>query len=204
MEITINELANWAIVISYSGLFIFAIFVFIYTGIKTKVNKNKFKLGLKNKIDNGFVITIDDFMRMLRISNINIQTANNVISELIFDNQDLEKEKIYQGFIKQIEKVEPFGNLPKELNLIIQRLIEVIETTDSKSDRYLLIPLQQALERSKVIEDKQRKSKNMNLFVFLMGLFSFVISFGGLYISAKSPTKEEISKIVIDAVAKSK
>ncbi|MGU2821161.1 hypothetical protein ACVYAP_13920, partial [Acinetobacter baumannii] len=58
------------------------------------------------------------------------------------------------------------------------------------------IPIRNALEKADQIETEQKRTKKINFMLTVVGLISFALSIGGLYVSLKSPSKEDIASIM--------
>lgn len=204
MEFSIEVFANWAIAISYPVLVIFAFTIFGIDKFKKRKNCLYFKQIIERKIGKNLSINSEDCSRILRASGLSTQQAIQLIYEMMYASDDESKFKGYTEVLISLEKLEPFGNLPTDLKQVIHRLVQITENTGSDSDKYLLIPLQKALENSKIVEEKQNRSKVMNNFVICMGVGSLVISIASYYISTKSPSKAEMVEIVEQGIKNSK
>lgn len=190
--VSINDIANWIIIIGYSSITIFAFVMAFITKGESKKKKSFFKASVLNKHKNNINIDADEFMRMIESSKIGKATAEQVLSDLLLEASTLEDHNYYSQLARRLEKIEPFGALSKDMRVILERLYLLTEQSNSESDKHLLIPVRNALEKADEIENEQKRTKKINLMLTVVGLVSFALSIGGLYVSLKSPSKEDI------------
>lgn len=204
MDTSIHVISSWVITISYPLLIIFAFTIFGIDKFKIRKNRLYFKKIIERKVDKNISMDQEDCSRVLRVSGISTQQAIQLIYELMSNSSDENKFQSYMEILKSLEKLEPFGNLPNDLKQVIHRLVDITEQTGSASDKHLLVPLQKALENSKLTEEKQNRSRVVNNVVIWIGACSLVISMASYYISLQSPSKDEMITIVEQAIKKSK
>lgn len=190
--ISINDIANWIIIIGYSSIIIFAFVMAFVTKGESKKKKAFFKASILTKHANNINIDADEFMRMIESSKIGKATAEQVLSDLLLEASTPEDHNYYSQLARRLEKIEPFGTLPKDMRVILERLYLLTEQSNSESDKHLLIPVRNALEKADELENEQKRTKKINLMLTVVGLVSFALSIGGLYVSLKSPSKEDI------------
>ena len=200
MNYSLDVWANWIVVIAYPVLIVFSMVIFVLDKRKAKKNRLRFREFIESQINENIEISSENCMRMLRVSNLNPRQGIAEIADLMGDYKDKNKVVMYLDVIKKLEKIVPFGNLPNELNQIVNRLVEITEESGTASDKHLLIPLQQALDNSKVIERNQNRNRAKNRFIFILTMLGFMASIVSLYISAKSPSKEEMTQIIQEAI----
>ncbi|EXD55170.1 hypothetical protein [Acinetobacter baumannii] len=194
--ITINDIANWTIIFGYSSITIIAfIMTFVGKG-ESKKKRAFFKESILNKHKNNINIDADEFMRMIESSKIGKLTAEQVLSELLLEASTPEDHNYYSQLVRKLENIEPFGTLSKDMRTILERLYLITENSSSESDKHLLIPIRNALEKADQIETEQKRTKKINFMLTVVGLISFALSIGGLYVSLKSPSKEDIASIM--------
>lgn len=162
-------------------------------------NKKKrilFMNSITNKRTNDIQIDADEFIRMVEVSNIGKKTAEGILSELLLTASTIEDHNYYSMLVRRLEKVEPFGNLSKDMRVILERLYVLAENSGNESDRHLLIPIRNSIERADIVESEQKRTKKINFMLTIVGLISFAVSVGGLYVSIKSPSKEDIATLI--------
>lgn len=194
--VPINEIANWTIILGYSSIAFFAFYMAFHNKEDNKKKRILFMNSITNKRTNDIQIDADEFIRMVEVSNIGKKTAEGILSELLLTASTIEDHNYYSMLVRRLEKVEPFGNLSKDMRVILERLYVLAENSGNESDRHLLIPIRNSIERADIVESEQKRTKKINFMLTIVGLISFAVSVGGLYVSIKSPSKEDIATLI--------
>ncbi|GAM29761.1 MULTISPECIES: hypothetical protein [Acinetobacter calcoaceticus/baumannii complex] len=194
--ISINDIANWTIIVGYSSLIIFAFYMAFTSKGESKRKKVLFKESILNKHKNKINIDADEFMRMIEFSKIGKSTAEEILSELLLEASTSEDHNYYSQLVRKLEKIEPFGTLSKDMRIILERLSVLTENSSSVSDTHLLIPVRNALEKADQIQSEQKRMRKINVILTVVGLISSAVSIVGLYVSLKSPSKEDMAIVM--------
>ncbi|MFP5083487.1 hypothetical protein [Acinetobacter pittii] len=194
--ISINDIANWTIIVGYSSLLIFAFYMAFTSKGESKRKKVLFKESILNKHKNKINIDADEFMRMIEFSKIGKLTAEEILSELLLEASTSEDHNYYSQLVRKLEKIEPFGTLSKDMRIILERLSVLTENSSSVSDAHLLIPVRNALEKADQIQSEQKRIRKINVILTVVGLISSAVSIVGLYVSLKSPSKEDMAIVM--------
>lgn len=194
--VSINDIANWTIIVGYSSIAFFAIYMALHTKEDTKKKRTLFMNSIINKRINNIEIDADEFIRMVEASTIGKKVAQDILSELLLTASTIEDHNYYSMLVRKLEKVEPFGNLSKDMRVILERLNVLAENSGNESDKHLLIPIRNSIERADIVENEQKRTKKINFMLTIVGLISFAVSVGGLYVSIKSPSKEDIATLI--------
>lgn len=136
--VSINDIANWTIIVGYSSIAIFAFYMALNTKEDTKKKRTLFMNSIINKRINNIEIDADEFIRMVEASNIGKKAAEDILSELLLTASTIEDHNYYSMLVRRLEKVEPFGNLSKDMRVILERLYILAENSGNESDRHLL------------------------------------------------------------------
>lgn len=194
--ININDIANWTIIIGYSSITIFAVIMTFVSKGESKKKRAFFKESILTKHKNNIEIDADEFMRMIESSKIGKLTAEDVLSELLLAASTPEDHRYYSELVQKVETIEPFDVFSKDIRVVLKRLNTLTKNCESESDKLLLIPIRNALEKADEIKNEQKRTKKINTMLTIVGLISFALSIGGLYVSLKSPSKEDIASII--------
>ncbi|WP_151828587.1 hypothetical protein, partial [Acinetobacter nosocomialis] len=194
--ISINDIANWTIIVGYSSLIIFAFYMAFTSKGESKRKTVLFKESILNKHKNKINIDADEFMRMIEFSKIGKSTAEEILSELLLEASTSEDHNYYSQLVRKLEKIEPFGTLSKDMRIILERLSVLTENSSSVSDTHLLIPVRNALEKADQIQSEQKRMRKINVILTVVGLISSAVSIVGLYVSLKSPSKEDMAIVM--------
>ncbi|WP_151776542.1 hypothetical protein, partial [Acinetobacter nosocomialis] len=129
-------------------------------------------------------------------SKIGKSTAEEILSELLLEASTSEDHNYYSQLVRKLEKIEPFGTLSKDMRIILERLSVLTENSSSVSDTHLLIPVRNALEKADQIQSEQKRMRKINVILTVVGLISSAVSIVGLYVSLKSPSKEDMAIVM--------
>jgi hypothetical protein len=163
-------------------------------------NLEKFSKSIILKLEANIPLSVRDVNAIARGSKITRDSALKCVSNLLRDTTEPALFAKLSELYGDLEKTEPFEDLPPEVKPSLTRIQELIESSNQRSDVLLLSPIQRALgayvEQKTEFESSKRLSKWLNL----LTIIGFVVGLWGFYFSWKSPDLKDIETVVTKAV----
>lgn len=94
----------------------------------------------------------------------------------------------------EIEKEEPFDELPDEVKPSLSRLSKLIEKSNDSADKHILLPVTTALTKYVELKVEQEKAKKQTNRAYVITIISFVVGAISFYFTLKSPSEADIKK----------
>ena len=197
----LNKVLNIIFIIVYIGG------VLLFAALMTKVALDKrrgraeLKASILAKLMASITLSAKDVNTMARGVGLARASVSKCLSQLLLETNDQLAFESLKKLAADLEKTEPFEDLPPEVKPSLVRLQELIEASSQKSDVHLLSPIQRALgsyvEQKAELESSKRVGKWMNL----ISIIGFIVGLWGFYFAWKSPDAKEIEAVFRKVIA---
>ena len=197
----LNKVLNIIFIIVYIG----GVALFVVLMAKVTIDKRRGRTELKAsilaKLKASIAISAKDVNTMARGAGIARTSVSQVLSQLLREANEQQAFASLQKLAADLEKTEPFEDLPPEVKPSLVRLQELIDVSSQKSDIHLLSPIQRALgsyvEQKAELESSKRVGKWMNL----ISIIGFIVGLWGFYFAWKSPDAKEMEAVFRKVIA---
>lgn len=197
----LNKVLNIIFIIVYIG----GVALFVVLMAKVTIDKRRGRTELKAsilaKLKASIAISAKDVNTMARGAGIARTSVSQVLSQLLLEANEQQAFASLQKLAADLEKTEPFEDLPPEVKPSLVRLQELIDVSSQKSDIHLLSPIQRALgsyvEQKAELESSKRVGKWMNL----ISIIGFIVGLWGFYFAWKSPDAKEMEAVFRKVIA---
>lgn len=198
---------DFGIILNYffSILYVGGMSTFIVLMAKLYFDKRKarreLKLNLLEKFKASIYLSINDVINMAKGADLARSSVGKCLNQLLSDTNDPNTFKEIQRLTAELEKEEPFDDLPEEVKPSLVRLVELCEASSVKSDKYLLSPVQKTLGAYVELKAEVEKNRTKAKWVNIAGIVSLIVGMWSFYLTWKSPDVKDIEAAVKRAVA---
>lgn len=197
----LGTILNYLVLIVYVG----GISIFVVLMTKMYFDKRKarreLKLNLLEKFKASIPLSINDVINMAKGADLARPSVGKCLNQLLSDTNDPHIFKEIQRLTAELEKEEPFDDLPEEVKPSLVRLVELCEASPVKSDKYLLSPVQKTLGSYVELKAEVEKNRTKAKWVNIAGIVSLIVGMWSFYLTWKSPDVKDIEAAVKRAVA---
>ncbi len=197
----LNKVLNVIFIIVYvGGVTLFAVLM-AKVALDKRRGRAELKASILVKLMASIALSAKDVNTMARGAGLARASVSKCLSQLLLETNDQQAFASLQKLAADLEKTEPFEDLPPEVKPSLVRLQELIEESSQKSDVHLLSPIQRALgsyvEQKAELESSKRTGKWMNL----ISIIGFIVGLWGFYFAWKSPDAEEMEAVFRKVIA---
>lgn len=191
----LNKVFNVIFIVVYvGGVALFAVLM-AKVAIDKRRGRTELKASILAKLKASIALSANDISTMARGAGLARASVSKCLSELLLETNDQQVFASLQRLATDLEKTEPFDDLPPEVKPALVRLQEMLEVSSQKSDVHLLSPIQRALgtyvEQKAELESSKRFGKWMNL----ISIIGFIVGLWGFYFAWKSPDANEMEAV---------
>ncbi|SFN65912.1 hypothetical protein SAMN05660284_01992 [Formivibrio citricus] len=196
-----DKIFNYIFLVIYVG----GLSVFFVVMAKLVIDKRKarheLKQNLLEKFKAAIPLSINDVINMAKGADLARPSVGKCLNQLLSATNDPVTFGELQRLTAELEKEEPFDDLPEEVKPSLVRLTELCDASSVKSDKYLLSPVQKTLgtyvELKAEVEKNRTKAKWLNI----AGIVSLIVGTWSFYLTWKSPDVKDIEAAVKRAVS---
>ena len=197
----LNKVLNIIFIIVYvGGVTLFAVLM-AKVALDKRRGRAELKASILAKLMASIALSAKDVNTMARGAGLARASVSKCLSQLLLETNDQQVFASLQKLAADLEKTEPFEDLPPEVKPSLVRLQELIEASSQKSDVHLLSPIQRALgsyvEQKAELESSKRVGKWMNL----ISIIGFIVGLWGFYFAWKSPDAKEMEAVFRKVIA---
>ncbi|WP_462172223.1 hypothetical protein [Pseudoalteromonas xiamenensis] len=188
-----QETINLLIGSIYILAIVFAVVAGTSVVIIDKKRSRLMKINLKDKIQSEIDLSASDVVNIGKAFRLTPYQSRRVVYQIFSEINDKEPFNKLKTLVQEIEKEEPFDDLPDEVKPSMIRLTTLTNTSSEPSDKQLLSPISHTLKKYVDLlaeQDLLRKKTNR---AWLVTLVSFVIGAISFYFTVTAPTASEIA-----------
>ncbi|MGS0680194.1 hypothetical protein ACVBIL_03425 [Shewanella sp. 125m-7] len=179
------------------AFYVIAILIAIgFTSWMVIVKRKNMALMKKNvlgKLSSGFELSSKDIVHIGRGFGLTPYQSRNIIYKIHGDIIDKDEFYRLKNLIEDIEKEEPFDELPDEVKPSLIRLTAITSNSSSESDRHLLSPIVHTLSKYMDMTSEQENLKKKTNRAYILTVVSFLIGAISFYFTLQSPSAEQIA-----------
>lgn len=197
----LNKVLNIIFIVVYVGGVALFVVLMAKVAIDKRRGRTELKASILAKLKATIALSAKDVNTMARGAGIARASVSKVLSQLLLEANEQQAFASLQKLAADLEKTEPFEDLPPEVKPSLVRLQELIDVSSQKSDIHLLSPIQRALgsyvEQKAELESSKRVGKWMNL----ISIIGFIVGLWGFYFAWKSPDAKEMEAVFRKVIA---
>lgn len=192
------------------NLFIAALYIVMIVGacvflswmtIQKRKNKDRMRANVVKKLTSNVTLSAKDIMHIGRGFDLSPQSSRDVVFKLYADVDDPASFTTLKALVADIEKEEPFDELPDEVKPSLVRLSKVIEQSADSADKHILLPITTTLTKYVELKADQEKVKKQTNRAYVITIISFVVGAISFYFTLKSPSETDIKKAIEQVLA---
>lgn len=187
------------------NLIIAALYIFMIVGagvflswmtIQKRKNKERMRANIVKKLTANVTLSAKDIFHIGRGFDLSSQGSRDVVFKLYADVDDPASFSTLKALVAEIEKEEPFDELPDEVKPSLSRLSKLIEQSDDSADKHILLPLTTTLTKYVELKVEQEKAKKQTNRAYVITIISFVVGAISFYFTLKSPSEADMKKVM--------
>lgn len=162
--------------------------------IQKRKNKERMRANIAKKLSSNLALSAKDVVHIGRGFDLSPQSSRDVIFKLHADLDDPESFSALKALVSDIEKDEPFDELPDEVKPSLARISKLIEQSTDSADKHVLLPVTTTLTKYTELKAEQEKAKKQTYRAYVITIISFVVGAISFYYTLKSPSEVDIKK----------
>ncbi|WP_158530070.1 hypothetical protein [Delftia acidovorans] len=171
-----------------------------FVTLEKRKARRSLRESISKKMTGGIQLSAADIITMAKGVGLQRPSVNRIVYKLLHDTYDPQLFQQLKALSGQLEKEEPFDDLPEEVKPSLIRLTELCDGSQQKSDQFLLTPIQKTLGSYVELKAEAEKTKKQTKWVNTIGIVSFIIGTWGFYLTWKSPDAKDIEAAVARAL----
>lgn len=192
------------------NLFIAALYIVMIVGagvflswmtIQKRKNKDRMRANVVKKLTSNVTLSAKDIIHIGRGFDLSPQSSRDVVFKLHADVDDPAFFSTLKALVAEIEKEEPFDELPDEVKPSLSRLSKLIEQSNDSADKHILLPVTTTLTKYVELKVEQEKAKKQTNRAYVITIISFVVGAISFYFTLKSPSEADIKKAMEQVVS---
>lgn len=166
---------------------------FSWFTIQRRKNAEAMRKNIYTKISSGIEINSKDVSHIGRAFGLSAYQSRQVIYKIYSEANGKEDFEKLKGLVLEIEKEEPFDDLPDEVKPSMIRLTKIASESGEESDKHLLSPIAQTLNKYVDLKSDQEKLKKQTNRAYVVTVISFVFGAVGTYYTVTGPSAADIA-----------
>lgn len=180
--------------IFYVTAIVFMGVFFSWLTIQRRKNAEAMRKNVLSKLSSKIELTAKDIVHIGRAFDLTANQARQVIYKIYSEVNESNEFKKFQELIRDIEKEEPFDGLPDEVKPSLIRLTKLSENSGEESDRHIVSPIVQTLNKYVDLKSEQEKLKKQTNRAYFITIISFIFGAVSTYFTISAPTATDIAK----------
>ncbi|SDL97124.1 hypothetical protein [Stutzerimonas balearica] len=189
-----NEVFNLFMAAFYIAVIAGAIVFVFWMTIQKRKNMERMKGNIKHKLSSSVSLSAKDITLIGRGFDLSPKSSRDVIYRLYAEVNEPKAFSELQNLVVEIEKEEPFDELPDEVKPSLSRLLKIIESSKDESDKHVLLPITSTLNKYTELKLEQEKTKKQTSRAYIITIISFVVGAISFYFTLKSPSDVDIKR----------
>lgn len=169
-----------------------------YIMLEKQKARRSLRESIQKKMSQKISLSASDIIIMAKGVRLQRPSVARVVYRLLHDCSDPEMYERLKTLSVQLDKEEPFDDLPEEVKPSLIRLSELCHNSQQKSDQFLLAPIQKNLGSYVEMKTEFERSKKQTKLINFLGVISFIIGIWGFYLALKSPNTNDIANAVFE------
>lgn len=169
--------------------------------IQKRKNKDRMRANVVKKLTSNVTLSAKDIVHIGRGFDLSPQSSRDVVFTLYADVDDDASFTTLKALVADIEKEEPFDELPDEVKPSLARLSKIIEQSTDSADKHILLPITTTLTKYVELKADQEKAKKQTNRAYVITIISFVVGAISFYFTLKSPSEADIKKAMEQVLA---
>jgi len=169
--------------------------------IQKRKNKERMRANIVKKLGSNIALSAKDIIHIGRGFDLSPQSSRNVVFRLHADIDNPALFSTLKALVTEIEKEEPFDELPDEVKPSLSRLSRLIEQSNDSADKHILSPITTTLTKYVEIKTEHEKAKKQTNRAYIITIISFVVGAVSFYFTLKSPSESDIKKVMLQALS---
>lgn len=151
------------------------------------------KKNLQKKIESDIELTASDVMNIGKSYKLPPSQSRRILYSVYADIDDKDGFAKLKKLVSDLEKEEPFDDLPEEVKPSMLRLQELSEASPTLSDKSILTPISHSLNKYVELQAEEEKLKKKTNRAWFITLISFVVGLVSFYFTVTAPTANDIA-----------
>ena len=157
--------------------------------------------NIAEKLKAGVSLTVNDILNIGKGMGVPRSEAIDTIYTLLAEAKEQKDIETARHLLDDVNKKAPYEDLPDEVKPAIIRLSEICEAAKAESDKALLIPVQQALSRYKVMLGDHQRMKTQSRISYIVGIISVIVGLVGIALAFRSPPSADVRQTINDVIS---
>lgn len=189
-----QELLNIFMAIFYVVAIVFMVVFVSWLKIQRRKNSEAMRKNILSKFSSEIALTAKDIVHIGKAFDLSAHQARKVVYDIYSEANEKSEFNKLKGLIYEIEREEPFDELPDEVKPSLIRLTKISESSGEESDRHILTPVVQTLNKYVELKSEQEKLKKQTNRAYVITVISFMFGLVSTYFTISAPTATEIAK----------
>lgn len=189
-----KDMFNLIVAVFYIVMIVGACVYLSWMTIQKRKNKERMRANVVKKLASKITLSAKDIIHIGRGYDLSPQSSRDVVFKLHADVDEPESFSTLKTLVVEIEKEEPFDELPDEVKPSLSRLSKLIEQSNDTSDKHILLPITTTLTKYVELKAEQEKAKKQTNRAYVITIISFIVGAISFYFTLKSPSDADIKK----------
>lgn len=189
-----KEVLNLFMAIFYIATIVGGVIFVFWMTIQKKKNMESMKSNIKQKLSSSVSLSAKDITLIGRGFDLSPKSSRDVIYKLYAEIDESSSFSALKKLVVEIEKEEPFDDLPDEVKPSLSRLLKIIESSQDESDKHILLPITSTLNKYTELRLEQERTKKQTNRAYIITIISFVVGAISFYFTLKSPSDVDIKR----------
>lgn len=189
-----QELLNIFMAVFYITAIVFMVLFVSWLKIQRRKNSEAMRKNIISKFSSEIALTAKDVVHIGKAFDLSAHQARKVIYDIYSEANEKGEFNKLQELIRDIEKEEPFDELPDEVKPSLIRLTKISESSGEESDKHILSPIVQTLNKYVELKSEQEKLKKQTNRAYVITIISFIFGAVSTYFTISAPSATEIAK----------
>jgi len=198
---SLERLLNYIFLATYFGAI--SIFIVVMTTMWIKKRRSRIELqeSIVEKFKSNILLRINDVINMAKGFDLARPSVGKCLNQLLGKTNNPAAFNELQRLVAELDKEEPFDDLPQEVKPSLIRLMELCDASTVSSDRHLLSPVQKTLSTYVELKAEVEKNRSRTKWINVAGIVSLIIGMWSFYLTWKSPDTKDIEAAVRHAIS---
>ncbi len=193
-----QESLNLIVGLFYVVALVVALVFLSWFAIQQRKHRDAAQRDILAKLAAGLTLTSKDIVHIGQAYNISPHQSRTIVYRIYGQTNNEKEFMLLKSLIDDIEKEEPFDNLPDEVKPSLVRITQLLSNSSEELDKHILTPVVQALSRYIEQRGEQEKLKKQTNRAYMVTVFSFMVGAISFYFTVTAPSAEEIAKALME------